>query len=52
VFTEQAQSFVRVKTGLGFVKRAVALGPENSLEVVIESGLDAGEVVERGVLGA
>lgn len=49
VYTVQGQTFVQVKKGLGFGKRAVTLGPENYLDVVVESGLDGGDVVERGV---
>jgi HlyD family secretion protein len=51
LYVEQGQAFVRVRKGLTFEKRAVALGPENSLEVVVRSGLNTNDVVERGVFG-
>jgi HlyD family secretion protein len=49
VATENGQSYVRARRGLGFEKRAVKLGPENDVEAVIESGLRAGDVVERNL---
>lgn len=48
VFTEDGASYVRVRTGAGFEKRAVKTGPLNDTEVVIESGVEAGAVVQRG----
>jgi len=48
VWTEGEQPYVRVARGNGFEKRAVKTGPVNDLEVVIESGVEAGAVVQRG----
>lgn len=42
--------YVWVRDGRSFVKRAVTVGPRNDLDVVIESGLKAGEVVRRDAI--
>jgi hypothetical protein len=52
VFTEKGQAYVRVKRSAGSDKRAVTLGPTSDTEAVIESGVQAGEVVERNAGGA
>lgn len=44
---EQGGAFVYVKSGRGFHKQRVKLGPQNNLETVIESGLKVGEAVRR-----
>jgi len=48
VITEKDQSYVRVKSGIGFDKRAVKLGPMSDVEAVVESGVAAGAIVLRG----
>ena len=48
VFSENGQSFVRVKNGSDVAKRAVKTGPTNDTDVVIESGVEPGAVVLRG----
>jgi len=47
VFTENNQTYVRVRRGLGSEKRPVKIGKLSDYEVTIESGLQPGEVVER-----
>ena len=47
VITEKEQTYVRVKSGLGFEKRAVKIGPVSDVEAVVESGVEAGTVVLR-----
>ena len=47
VVTDNGKTYARVKNGSGFEKRAVKAGAVNDVEVVIESGLQPGEVVER-----
>jgi len=47
VSSENGQSFVRVKNGLGFEPRKVDLGAMSDFEVVIQSGLEPGAVVLR-----
>jgi HlyD family secretion protein len=49
IVQEQGGAFVYVKSGHGFRKQKVRLGPQNNLETVIASGLKAGEVVRRGM---
>ncbi len=49
VIAENGQSYVEAKSGLGFEKHGVKLGPENDVEVVVESGLRAGDLVERNI---
>jgi len=49
IFSENGQSFVRVKNGGDYEKRAVKTGPMNDTDVVIESGVEPGAVVLRGV---
>lgn len=48
VIMEKDQSYVRVKSGIGFDKRAVRLGPRSDVEAVVESGVEAGAIVLRG----
>ena len=48
VFTENGQSFVRVKNGSGFEKRVVKTGAANDTDIVIEAGLEPGTIVLRG----
>lgn len=45
VINDTGQDYVFLKTATGFDKHQVKIGPENDLEVVIESGLHAGDVV-------
>ncbi|MEO8027690.1 MAG: HlyD family efflux transporter periplasmic adaptor subunit [Bryobacteraceae bacterium] len=45
VVTEEGKSFVMLKTGNGFEKRAVTLGEHNATSVLVESGLSAGDEV-------
>jgi len=47
VSSENRQSFIRVKNGLGFGLRKVDLGAMSDFEVVIQSGLEPGAVVLR-----
>ena len=47
VLMEKGQAYIQVKSGLGFNKRRVTIGPRDDTEVVVESGLDAGAVVLR-----
>jgi RND family efflux transporter MFP subunit len=49
---EKSGSYVWMKSGSGFEKHAVRLGPENDLDVVIESGLKAGDVVRENANGS
>ena len=42
--------YVWVREGHSFVKRAVTVGPRNDLDVVIESGLKAGDVVRPNAI--
>lgn len=48
LITEKDQTYVRVKSGIGFEKRAVKIGPMSNVEAVVESGVEAGAVVLRG----
>jgi len=47
VITENGRHYIRVKRGLGFEKRLVTIGPRDDLKAVVESGLQAGEVIQR-----
>jgi HlyD family secretion protein len=49
VFEENGQSYVHVKKVDDFERRAVKTGPVNDTQVVIESGLEPGVVVQRGL---
>jgi multidrug resistance efflux pump len=49
VLEKGGQPYVRVKAGSGFDERPVKTGPKDEVDVVIESGVDAGVVVLRGV---
>jgi hypothetical protein len=44
---DHGKTYARVKNGSGFEKRAVKAGAVDDVEVVIESGLQPGDVVER-----
>lgn len=48
VVVEDGRGYVRVKNGSGFEKRLVRTGAMSDVEVVIESGVEAGAVVLRG----
>jgi HlyD family secretion protein len=50
VASDKGQDYVWLRAGSNFQKRAVRVGPQNDLEVVIESGLRAGELVRREAL--
>ena len=52
VFTENNQAFVRVRKGLGWEKRPVKTAKFSDYEVVIESGLQPADVVERAAARA
>ncbi len=45
---EQGQSYVMLKQGAGFVRRAVKTGLANETEVAIEAGLNPGDEVKAG----
>lgn len=45
VINDKDQDYVFLKTATGFDKHQVKIGPANDLEVVIESGLHAGDVI-------
>ncbi|HEV2178660.1 MAG TPA: HlyD family efflux transporter periplasmic adaptor subunit [Terriglobia bacterium] len=47
LLAEGSHMFARLRQGSGFEKREVKIGPLNDTEAVVESGLDAGDVVER-----
>jgi multidrug efflux pump subunit AcrA (membrane-fusion protein) len=49
VITEKDKTYVRRRSGLSFEKHPVQTGAKNDFDVVIESGLQAGEVVEVGL---
>jgi multidrug efflux pump subunit AcrA (membrane-fusion protein) len=40
-------SYAWVKSGGGFEKRQITTGPENDLDIVVESGLRAGDVIRK-----
>lgn len=52
VWGENGQAYVSVKNGFGFEKRAVKTGAKNDHEVVVESGVEVGAVVERNHAGS
>jgi HlyD family secretion protein len=52
VATEKGQNYVWLRDGSTFHKRAVTVGPRNDLEVVIESGLQSGDLVRREAPGS
>lgn len=52
VINEKGQDYVFLKTGTGFDKHQVKIGPANDLDIVIESGLRAGDVVRTTREGA
>jgi multidrug efflux pump subunit AcrA (membrane-fusion protein) len=47
IFYENDQAYVNVQRGGGWEKRAVKLGKSSDYEIVVESGVQAGEVVQR-----
>jgi biotin carboxyl carrier protein len=49
VFEENGQSYVQVMNAGDFEKRAVKTGPLNDTEIVIESGVEPGAIVQRGM---
>ena len=51
VGSEANHSFVWLKTGTGFDKHTVQLGPHNDLDAVIVSGLSEGDIVRRAASG-
>jgi HlyD family secretion protein len=51
IVSEGGRTYVEAKSGLGFEKRSVKLGPENDVDAVVDSGLQAGDIVERNVGG-
>ena len=48
VITEKGQTYVWLKSSLSFEKHPVKIGPQNDFDVVVESGLQVGDVVETG----
>jgi HlyD family secretion protein len=52
VVTDGREEDVWVKTRMGFHKQAVTAGPQNDTQVVIQSGLSAGDVVKRNPLAS
>ncbi len=52
VINDKGQDYVFLKTAAGFDKHQVKIGPANDLEVVIESGLHAGDVIRTTSEGA
>jgi HlyD family secretion protein len=48
VAVEGSHRYVWVKSGIGFSRREVQIGPESDLDAVVQSGLKAGDVVLRG----
>ena len=50
VIPEGHDKYVWVKTGLGLRKQQVTTGPQNDTQVVIQSGVSAGDVLERNPL--
>jgi biotin carboxyl carrier protein len=52
VFTENNQTYVHARRGLGWEKRAVKTGKFSDYEVTIESGLQPGDVVQRAAARA
>lgn len=51
ILSEGGRIYVEAKSGLGYEKRDVKLGPGNDVEAVVKSGLQAGDVVERNAGG-
>lgn len=51
VVSESGKSFVLLKSGVGFKRRAVTLGPENDIDAVVDTGLRAGDVVKANASG-
>jgi len=47
IFSENGHAYVRVKNGLDYEKREVKLGPANSVEQVVLSGVGKGAVLMR-----
>jgi len=52
VFTENNQTYVRLRKGLGWENRAVKTGSFSDYEIVVLSGLQPGDVVERAAARA
>jgi HlyD family secretion protein len=48
VIEEKGESYVWLKRSLSFEKHPVKIGPQNDFDVVVESGLQVGDVVETG----
>jgi len=51
VLTEDGKTFVQVRRGSGWEKRPVKVVAENDVEFALESGVEAGEVVQRSSNG-
>ncbi len=49
ILRQNGRAYVRVKSALGFQKQAVTVGSLSDTQAVIESGLRAGDLVERKV---
>lgn len=47
ILSEGDRTYVEAKSGSSYEKRNVRVGPENDVESVVESGLQAGDVVGR-----
>jgi RND family efflux transporter MFP subunit len=52
VESEKGQDYVWLKSGMGFEKHPVKTGTRSDLETVIESGLNAGDVVRENAAAA
>src|SRR5206468_5870798 len=46
VAREDGKAFVNLRRSSGLEKRAIVIGPANDTEIVIESGLEAGDQVQ------
>ncbi|HKV26763.1 MAG TPA: efflux RND transporter periplasmic adaptor subunit [Candidatus Acidoferrales bacterium] len=51
VLNDKGQSYVWLKTATGFDKHNVKIGPASDLEIAIESGLHAGDVIRTNAQG-
>jgi HlyD family secretion protein len=52
IVTDGGRTYVMIKRRSDFHRQAVKLGPMNATQVVIEAGVNAGDIVERNVASA
>lgn len=52
VLNESGKTYIRVRRGNAWDKREVKILGENNVEVAVESGIEPGDVVLRGAIGA